>query len=126
MELGHVDGASAALAVVPPDSKDPAVIQARAALKLAQAASVDDLAGLSARLDAAPDDHAARFDLAGGLLAHGDRDAAAKELLEIMRRDASWNDGAAKAKLLQLLEAAGFADPWAAGVRRKMSTILFV
>ena len=125
--LGQVDGAAAALAVVPSDSKDPAVIQARAALKLAQAAApVDDLAGLNVKLAAAPDDHAARFDFAGGLLARGDRDAAAKELLEIMRRDASWNDGAAKAKLLQLLEAAGFADPWAAGVRRKMSTILFI
>ena len=123
---GHVDGAAAALAVVPTDSKDAGVIQARAALALAQAATpVDDLAGLSARLDAAPDDHAARFELAGGLLARGDRDGAACELLEIMRRDAGWNDGAAKARLLQQLEAAGFADPWAAGVRRKLSTILF-
>ncbi len=124
---GHVEGAAAALAVVPADSKDAGVIQARAALTLAQTSvPVDDLAGLGAKLAGAPDDHATRFALAGGLLARDDRDGAATAYLEIMRRDASWNDGAAKTRLLQLLEAAGFADPWAAGVRRKLSTILFV
>ena len=124
---GDVAGAAAALAAVPADSKDASVVEARAAVKLAQVATpVDDIGELSARLAAAPDDHAARFELASGLLAHGDRDGAAKELLDIMRRDASWNEGAAKARLLQLLEAAGFADPWAAGVRRKLSTVLFV
>ena len=124
--LGDVDAAAAALASVPAGSKDAGVAQARAALALAQAAvPVDDLAGLAAQVEAAPDDHAARFELAGGLLARGDRDGAAAALLDIIRRDGAWNDGAAKARLLQLLEAAGFADPWAAAVRRKLSTILF-
>ena len=123
---GHVEGAAAALAVVPADSKDAGVVQARAALALAQAAvPVDDLAGLQARLTADPADHAAALELAGGLIARGDRDGAATALLDSIRRDREWDGGAAKAKLLQMLEAAGFADPWAAGVRRKLSTILF-
>jgi len=123
---GDVDAAEAALAAVPADSKDAGVIQARAALALALAAvPVDDLAGLQARLADDPGDHAAALELAGGLIARGDRDGAASALLDSIRRDRDWDGGAAKAKLLQMFEAAGFADPWAAGVRRKLSTILF-
>ena len=124
--IGDVEGAAAALAAVPVDSKDAGVVQARAALTLAQAAvPVDDLGALHAVLAADADDHASRFALADGLFAQGDRDGAARELLELIRRDPAWDDGAAKARLLKLLEAAGFADPWAAGVRRRLSTILF-
>ena len=50
---------------------------------------------------------------------------AAEELLEIVRRDREWNEGAAKAQLLKLFEATGLEDPWVAGQRRKLSQILF-
>jgi putative thioredoxin len=72
-----------------------------------------------------PDDHEARYELAGALTARGDRDAAADQLLEIVRRDREWNEGAARARLLQLLEAVGLEDPWAAAQRRRLSAILF-
>ncbi len=36
-----------------------------------------------------------------------------------------WNEGAAKAKLLQMFEAVGLEDPWVAANRRKLSLILF-
>ena len=124
--LGEFDAADAALAALPADAKDPTLAQTRAAIALAQdAAPVDDLAGLAARVAADPDDHAAAVDLAGGLIVRGDRAAAADTLLASIARDRAANDGAAKAKLLKLLEAAGFADPWAAAVRRRLSTILF-
>jgi len=124
--LGEFDAADAALAALPADAKDPTLAQTRAAIALAQdAAPVDDLAGLAARVAADPDDHAAAVDLAGGLIMRGDRAAAADTLLASIARDRAANDGAAKAKLLKLLEAAGFADPWAAAVRRRLSTILF-
>ena len=124
--LGEFDAADAALAALPADAKDPTLAQTRAAIALAKdAAPVDDLAGLAARVAADPDDHAAAVDLAGGLIVRGDRDAAADTLLASIARDRAANDGAAKAKLLKLLEAAGFADPWAAAVRRRLSTILF-
>ena len=124
--LGHHDSAETALAVLPDDTKDAGVIQARAAIALVKnAVPPDELAGLQARLAADPDDHEARVELAGGLMARGDRDAAADVLLDSIRRDAQANDGAAKARLLKILEAAGFTDPWAAAVRRRLSTILF-
>ena len=41
------------------------------------------------------------------------------------RRDREWNEGAARKRLLQLLEAVGLEDPWAAAQRRRLSAILF-
>ncbi len=124
--LGEYDAADAALAALPADAKDPTLARTRAAIALAKdAPPVDDLAGLAARVDADPDDHAGTVELAGGLIARGDRDGAADVLLASIARDRAANDGAARTKLLTLLEAAGFADPWAAAVRRRLSTILF-
>ena len=124
--LGETAAAEAALAALPVDARDPTLAQTRAAIALAKdAVPVDDLAGLAARVAADPDDHTSALELAGARLAAGDRDAAADVLLASLKRDPGANDGAAKARLLKLLEAAGFADPWAAAVRRRLSTILF-
>jgi putative thioredoxin len=58
-------------------------------------------------------------------MAAGDRDSAADALLEIVRRDPQWNDGAARVRFLQMLEAAGFEDPWGRDQRRRLSALLF-
>jgi putative thioredoxin len=124
--LGDLDGARAALAALPADAKHATLAQARAALALAEHATpVADLAGLAAKVAANPDDHALRIELAGGLMARGDRDGAAEALLESIRRDATWNDGAARARLLTLFESVGLTDPWVVATRRKLSTLLF-
>ena len=126
LALGQVEPAAAVLEAIPADSKESAVAQARAALALAQdAGPVVDLAPLRARVTADADDHEARFELANALLAGGDRDGAAAELLDIVRRDRAWNEGAARARLLTLFEATGLGDPWSVATRRKLSTILF-
>ena len=52
------------------------------------------------------EDHEARFELATAKMA-SDRDSAADALLEIIGRDREWNDGAARQRFLQLLEAQG-------------------
>ena len=41
------------------------------------------------------------------------------------RRDREWNEGAARKRLLQLLEAQGLEDPWARAQRRRLSALLF-
>ncbi|MCH7891767.1 MAG: tetratricopeptide repeat protein, partial [Gemmatimonadetes bacterium] len=69
------------------------------------------LADLKARLEANPDDHQARYDLALALLAGKDREGAVETLLELFRRDAEWNDGAAKAQLFKLFDSFGPKDP---------------
>jgi len=105
---------------------DPAVAGIRAAIDLAeQAGSLGDLSDLQARVAADPLDHQARFDLAIGLNAHGKREEAADQLLEIVRRDRNWNEDGARKQLVQFFEAWGPMDPMTLAGRRKLSSILF-
>jgi len=123
---GELAEAEAILAALPPESAGkPGIARARAALALASAEPPADTAGLEARIAADPDDHPARFELAGAKAAAGDRDAAADALLEIIARDRDWNEGAARKRFLQLLEAQGLEDPWARSQRRRLSALIF-
>ncbi|WP_375421473.1 tetratricopeptide repeat protein [uncultured Sphingomonas sp.] len=124
---GRTDEAEAMVSLLPDAlAKDPAIERARAALALAQSAPpVDDLSPLIAAVAAAPDDLDARFTLANGQVANGDRDAAADTLLHIIQVDRDWNDGAARQQLLKLFEVVGLEDPWVSAQRRRLSAILF-
>jgi putative thioredoxin len=122
---GELDPARDILNALDPEIGAKAeVARARAALELAATPKVDT-APLEQRLAANPDDHEARFELAGAKMAEGDREAAADELLEIVKRDREWNDGAARKRFLQLLEAQGIEDPWSSTQRRRLSALLF-
>jgi len=125
--LAQTDEAEALLAGLPPElAKDPAIQRAQTALALAREAQpVDDLSGLAANVAANPDDHDARFELAGGQMAAGNRDGAADSLLEIIRRERDWNEGAARQRLLKLFEVVGLEDPWVSAQRRRLSAVLF-
>jgi putative thioredoxin len=127
VEAGLTDEAEAMLAALPEAlRKDPAIQRAESALALRkEAVPVDDLAGLRARAAADPDDHEARYELAGGLMAAGDREGAADALLESIARDRAWNDGAARQRLIKLMEVVGLEDPWVSQLRRRLSAILF-
>jgi putative thioredoxin len=105
---------------------DPVLEKAGSVLSIAAAAvPPEELAGLKASVAAAPDDHALRLELANALMAAGDRDGAAEALLVIIAADREWNDGAAKARLLEIFVLIGLEDPWVAATRRKLSAILF-
>ncbi|MFM9898877.1 tetratricopeptide repeat protein [Sphingorhabdus sp.] len=105
---------------------DPVLEKAGSVLSIAAAAvPPEELAGLKASVTAAPDDHALRLELANALMAAGDRDGAAEALLVIIAADREWNDGAAKARLLEIFALIGLEDPWVAATRRKLSAILF-
>jgi putative thioredoxin len=102
----------------------PEITRARAAL-VVSAAPAADTSALEQRLAANPEDDEARFELANAKMAAGDRDAAADALLEIIGRDRDWNEGAARQRFLQLLEAQGLEDPWSSAQRRRLSALLF-
>ncbi|WP_353209298.1 tetratricopeptide repeat protein [Sphingorhabdus sp.] len=105
---------------------DPVLEKAGSVLSIAAAAiPPEELAGLKASVAAAPDDLALRLELANALMAAGDRDGAAEALLHIIAADREWNDGAAKARLLEIFVLIGLEDPWVAATRRKLSAILF-
>lgn len=113
-------------AMEPTIQSDPAMAPAKSALELA-ANQVDDseLAGLRDAASANPDDMDAQFAFAEAAFAAGARDEAAETLLAMIAKDIEWNDGAAKAKLLQIFEAVGLEDEWVVANRRKLSHILF-
>ena len=123
---GELDEARSILDALPPElASDSAVARARAALETALAGAGADLAELEKAVAANPEDMHARYDLAGAAMTAGKRDRAADELLAIVERDRDWNDGAARKRFLQLLEAQGLEDEWARGQRRRLSALLF-
>jgi putative thioredoxin len=128
MALGQEDEAREALQQVPPKLADhPEIAGARSALALAEEGrnAKDQLQTLRARVAADPADLQARYDLATALNAIGERDQAADALLDIVRRNRSWNDDAARLQLLKFFEAWGFEDPATQAARRKLSSVLF-
>lgn len=127
LKMGDLDHARTTLALAGPELADkPPIASARAALKLAeQAAEAGDVAGLSAAVEADPNNHQARFDLAIALNAAGDKERAVDALLEIIRRQRGWNDDAARRQLLQLFDAWGPTDEVTRTGRRRLSSLLF-
>jgi putative thioredoxin len=90
-----------------------------------EAAGLSESAALEAKVAAEPDNHQARYDLAVVLNAEGKRVEAAEALVTIFKRDRTWNDDAARKKLLEFFEAWGFKDPATIKGRRLLSAALF-
>lgn len=105
---------------------DPALTAIAAEIDLKEAsADAGEVPELKAKIEANPDDHQTRFDLATALAGHGDNEAALDELLELFRRDREWNDGAAKEQLLKICDMLGPKDPIGQKGRRKLTSMIF-
>jgi putative thioredoxin len=128
LALDEVEKAEALLAAVPAKisgAQEIEAIRAQIAL-LHQAANAGPEAELRAAVEAAPENHQARFDLALALHASGKVEEAVNELLELFRRDREWNDGAAKTQLLTIFDALTPKDPIVLKGRRRLSSMIFV
>jgi putative thioredoxin len=121
---GDMERARQVADMAPPGAKNADLESVRAALALAASAPSETTAA-EQRLNADPNDHEARLELAKALAGRGKLQAAADHLLEILQKDREWNDGAAKAELLTVFEAAGPTSDVAKQGRRKMASILF-
>ena len=127
--LGQVEEAKQVMAAIeanPALASDPSVAAAKTAIELA-GTQVDDgeLAKLRSAAQASPDDMDAQMAFAEAAYAAGERDDAADTLLEMVAKDREWNDGAARAKLVQIFEAIGLEDDWVIATRRRLSRVLF-
>lgn len=128
LALDEPADASAILALCPPEKQNEAVIlQAQAALALAlnsggESGSIADLQQAT-KLD--PANLQARLDLALALGKAGRKEEAVDELIEVVKKDRNWNDGAGRKQLIQFFEAWGAKDPITLIGRRKLSAILF-
>ncbi|SNR35496.1 thioredoxin [Paracoccus sediminis] len=127
LAAGDPDAAQAALDRIPAPAATSAPVEAaRAQLHLArQAAKAGPLDALQARVDADPDDQAARLEYAQALHAGGRVEDAIDILLDSFRRDRDWNDGAAKAQLLTIFDSLKPNDPLAQKGRRRLSSLIF-
>ena len=111
-----------------PENKahDPAVKSVRTALDLMAEAPLDeDLAQSRETVAANPQDHHARFELAEKLIGQGRNKDAADHLLTILSDKLDWEDGKAKAKLLEIFEALGPKDPITVDGRRQLGSMMF-
>ncbi len=117
------------LALAPPAKQNAAPIaSAKAALELARKAEGSakaDTAALAAAIEKNPADYQARFDLALALNARGDSEGALDQLLEIIRRNKGWNEGAARKQLVEFFDAWGPDHPLSASGRQRLSSLLF-
>jgi len=127
LEAGETEQAEAVLDTVPEserkgDAYNSLVGRIRLLTEASQLSEADELAQ---RVERDPDDHQARFDLAVKYNAEGRRVEAAEALVALMKRDRTWNDDAARKKLLEFFEAWGFKDPATVKGRRMLSALLF-
>ena len=127
LSAGNVEQAKDIFSQIPDAMRaDPAVEALGKAIGLAdQAAALGGAAEHRAKVEADPNDLQARFDLAVALAGEGDKMGAVAELIEILRRDREWNEGAAQRELMNFFDAWGPKDPATAAGRRKMASILF-
>ncbi len=89
-----------------------------------QAESGDDEASLVAAITASPKDQAVRLKLAKLLAAKQRYQEAMDELLEMMQRDKTWQDGAARQTMLYIFNLLGGGGELVTAYRRKMAAAL--
>jgi putative thioredoxin len=124
LEAGAVDEARNILDTLAGKAKDPARLEALLArLALAVGAGGGDPAALRARVDADPADLNGRLQLANALALGKDYRGALDELLEIVRRDRTWQDEAGRKTMLKLFSVLG-ANPEYDDLLRQYRTAL--
>ena len=121
LDLGEADEARQLIASVP-DAADPRVSQLKARLQFMGAAG-EDQAALTARIDANANDLEARLKLANLLIAAGQHEAGMEQLLEIVRRDRSFEDDIGRKTLLSVFDLLGSGE-LISRYRRKLASAL--
>lgn len=127
-ESGQPDEASNLLATLPETKRnDPDVAAVRAILELSGKAqeAAGRIGEFEARVEQNPNDHEARFELALAAYAGRQSERAIDELLEIVRRNRTWNEDAARKELVKIFDALGPTHEATLAGRQKLSSILF-
>ena len=124
IELGRPAEAEPLLDAVRPDVDLEARVAAlRAAAAFARSGA--DESGLRQKLAADPADHDARLALAGAYAGKKRYREALDELLEIVRRQRDWKDGAARKQALNIFNLAGDQPELVSEYRRKLASALY-
>lgn len=108
-------------------AQSPEVVSVAAAIKLAEESAelVAQLQPLKSKLEANPEDHQTAIELAQALAGADQKTEAIDVLIASIKSDRDWNEGAARAKLLELFDAFGQTSGETKDGRRKLSAVLF-
>ena len=126
---GDLKRAEQTIALVPAAKQNAgAIASAKSALELARKGASGgkaDVKGLTAAVDKDPANYQARLDLALALNSKGDKEGAMEQLLEVIRRDRTWNEEAARKQLVEFFNAWGPTHPLSVKGRQRLSALLF-
>ena len=122
LDLNEADEAGRLIASVPDDA-EPRVPQLKARLQFLGAAGEDE-AALAARVAANGNDLEARLKLANLMVAAGQYEAGMDQLLEIVRRDRSFEDDIGRKTLLSVFNLLGGGE-LVSRYRRMLATALY-
>ncbi len=126
VQLNRLDDAQAQLDAIKLADRDPLFQQVQAQLDLQrQAAKTPEIQSLEAALAQAPDDLGVRYQLALANAANQQHREALELLIEILRRDRGFSDGAARKTLLDIISMLGNNDPLAKEYQRKLFSLLY-
>ena len=122
LDLGEADETRRLIASVPDDA-DLRVAQLKARLQF-MGVEGEDVAALTAQVAANENDLAARLKLANLLVAAGQHEAGMDQLLEIVRRDRSFEDDIGRKTLLSVFDLLGGGE-LVSRYRRQLSSLLY-
>lgn len=127
MAMEQLEAAAATLGNVPAEKmQDPHIISAKAALDLLlNPVDTSGIGKLEKQLADNPLDHAARVELAVLLNGVNRREDAIDQLIQVIRKDRTWNEDGARKQLVVFFEAWGPKDEMTLLGRRRLSSVLF-
>lgn len=127
LDRGDVEGARELVDRLPPDQLDsPGAksIQARFALS-ERASDAPEEGELRAAIERDPNDLKARDQLSAVLYARNDIEGAMEQLLEIVKRDRTWEDDSGRMQLIRMFDALGSSNPIVQKYRRQLAVSLY-
>ena len=92
---------------------------------MTMASEFGDLDTLTKTVEQEPNNCEARHNLSTVYIANGNFEAALEQLLEIMKRDRSFNDDAGRKDMLRIFEMLGNSGPLVSAYRKKMASLLY-
>jgi len=126
MRLNRFDEARSVLTALPEAARTSILIAPLLAHLdfITSAGAVEDPAELQQALAADPEDNRKRFQLAAVSLIEDDYDAAVDALMEILRRDRNFDDGAARRGLLTVFDTLGGEHPLVKHYRGELARLI--
>jgi len=124
--MGNTEEAKTVINALPPEQQESPEVTA-----LIAQMEFDEIAGdgesdeaLLQKLEANPDDHDSRYQLAAKQMMTGQTEEALENLLTIMKKDRQFNDDAARKMIFKIFDSLG-DHPLVAKYRRKMMSLIY-